>query len=35
MDFPRLVGEEILKRKIKTKEEAIRLRDKLAKEHKP
>jgi len=35
MDFPTLVGEEILKNKVKTKKEAIKLRDKLAKIHKP
>ena len=35
MDFPKLVGEEILKRKPKDRKEILRLRDSLAKIHKP
>jgi elongator complex protein 3 len=35
MDFPKFVGQEILKKKPKTKEEILKLRDVLVKKHKP
>ncbi len=35
MDFPKFVGQEILKKKPKTKEEILKLRDLLVKKHRP
>ena len=35
MDFPKFVGQEILKKKPKTKEEILKLRDTLVKKHRP